>query len=140
MDAKDPTHKRLAIVGNAISQAYQIKAVLVVSACWTTYAKPCISCAPIPETLHDHPCDCLKNFEYEVPGCPHIAKHICTKLNTSGVSCTQDKNRGLDHGAWIAMHCLFPDSATAPPVCQLSLVEGYGTEEHLRIGNALDSL
>ena len=140
LDPMDPTQKRLAQVGAQINSQNELKAVVVVSACWTTEKKHCITTTPIPTTMHDHPCENMMDFDYPVPGCPHIAADIRRRLNEVDIGCTQDAKRGLDHGAWLALHCLFPDPEDCPPVCQLSLLEGYETGEHLDMGKALDEL
>jgi len=140
MDPQDPTHKRLAQVGSEIAAEHKIRVVLLVSACWTTDKRPCLTAAPDPVTMHEHPCQCLMDFEYPVPGCPHITKQIRKVLVDGGLQCTQDNKRGIDHGAWVAMHCLFPDPDQAPPVVQLSLINGYDTAEHLNMGKLLDPL
>jgi len=140
MDPKESTHLRLSKVSCEIQAKHKIKAVVVVSACYTTFKKHCITTTPIPATLHDHPCENMMDFEYTVPGCPSVGRDIASMLNGKGIQCTQDNHRGLDHGTWLAMHCLFPDPDEAPQVCQLSLVDGYDTDQHLRLGEALDEL
>merc|ERR1712070_109692 len=64
MDSKDPTHKQLAKVGQAITARHTIQAVVVISACWTTEKKHCVTTTPIPSTMHDHPAENMMDFEY----------------------------------------------------------------------------
>lgn len=140
MDPQDPTHKRLALVGAEVQAEHKIRVALVISACWVTDIKPCLTSNPVPVTMHDHPCSCLMDFEYPVPGCPHITKQVQKTLAEGGIQCTIDSKRGLDHGCWTAMHCMFPDPDKAPPVLQLSIVKGCDTETHLNMGKAIDKL
>lgn len=116
------------------------QAILVVSAHWETAGGPAVSLARQPETIHDFggfP-RALFEMQYPAPGAPEAAERAAALLEAAGIPVGRSATRGLDHGAWVPLRLMYPD--TDIPVAQLSIVRGAGPAEHRRIGQALAAL
>ncbi len=59
-------------------------------------------------------------------------------LQQNGIEAKENSKYGLDHGAWIPLHLIFPEGDI--PIVQLSLVDSLDPREHLKIGHALSPL
>lgn len=115
------------------------KAILVVSAHWET-AVPTVNAVDSNETIHDFggfP-RALYDLRYPAPGSPTLAAHIAERLRACGFDCNVDRRRGLDHGAWVPLLLMYPQSDI--PVLQLSVQPHLGPEHHLQVGHALAPL
>ena len=115
------------------------EAILVVSAHWDT-ARPAVSSAVEPETIHDFygfPPE-LYRLRYPAPGAPKLAERTAALLKTSGLATDIDPTRGLDHGAWTSLMLMYP--AADIPVTQLSIQSPLGPGYHVRLGEALRPL
>ena len=133
LDVSDPTHRFLSGLGTALGRP---KAVLVVSAHWEADA-PRVSSASRPETIHDFygfP-DPLYRLKYPAPGAPALAKRVEQLLGDAGMPAAVDAERGMDHGAWIALMLMYPEADV--PVTQLSVQVALGTGHHYQMGKAL---
>lgn len=114
-------------------------AIVVASAHWETM-RPQVSAAPRPATIHDFrgfP-DALYRIRYDAPGAPAVAERILGLLTAAGLPATVHPDRGLDHGAWVPLHLLFP--AADVPVLQISIQPDAGPAWHVRLGEALRPL
>jgi len=114
-------------------------AILVISAHWET-ATPTITVADVNTTIHDFygfP-RALYQLSYPAPGSQTLAETVSDLLCTAGLACQTDRQRGLDHGAWVPLLLMYPDADI--PVIQLSLQQGLGPAHHLQIGRALEPL
>jgi 4,5-DOPA dioxygenase extradiol len=114
-------------------------AVLVASAHWET-PRPSLSSTPRNTTIHDFggfPAP-LYELRYDAPGAPALADRASGLLREAGLSPELDRERGLDHGAWVPLRRAWP--AADLPVLQLSLQTALGPEHHLRLGQALAPL
>lgn len=114
-------------------------AILVLSAHWTT-THPRVSFSAAPVTLHDFAgfSPLLHAMRYAAPGAPALAERVRELLTAATIPVTGEKNRGLDHGAWIPLCALFPDADI--PVTQLSIQPHTDPVSHLRLGQALRPL
>jgi 4,5-DOPA dioxygenase extradiol len=99
-----------------------------------------VTTSPRPPTLHDFggfP-EALYRIRYPAPGDPALAAEVLEALQKSGLQGTGDPRRGLDHGAWVPLHLMFPDAGV--PVVQLSVQSDLGPAHHRAIGRALRPL
>ena len=115
------------------------KAILVVSAHWET-AAPTVSAVDRNETIHDFrgfP-PALYEMRYPAPGSPAVAARVAGLLRAADIDCSIDRNRGLDHGAWVPLLLMYPHASI--PVLQLSVQPHLGPGHHLRVGRALAAL
>ncbi len=131
-----PARAFLSQFGGAIARP---KAILVVSAHWET-SVPTVSAVDRNDTIHDFggfP-QALYALRYPAPGSPAVAARTSELLRASGIDCRIDRDRGLDHGAWVPLLLMYPHADI--PVLQLSVQPHLGTAHHLRIGHALAAL
>lgn len=115
-------------------------AIIVVSAHWETRGGPAVSLAQQPETIHDFGGFPRALFEMQYPasGAPEAAHRASALLEAHGIPVGRSAERGLDHGAWVPLHLMYPDADI--PVAQLSVVHGASPSAHERIGHALAAL
>jgi len=112
---------------------------LIVSPHWMTRDLS-VSGAAHPATIHDFggfP-RVLYEILYEAPGHPELADATVSLLAQAGWPVTLDRERGLDHGAWVPMLHLYPDADL--PVFQVSLPESLDAQGAWRLGEALKPL
>ena len=89
-------------------------------------------------TMHDHPAQALFGFKYTAETCASLGEQVRLALVAAGLDARDDdssKRRELDHGAWVALHSLWPDQAPCP-VVQVSL-HGGGVEDNFHLGQCL---
>jgi 4,5-DOPA dioxygenase extradiol len=111
------------------------KAILVISAHWyTNQTAVSMSSGIASETIYDFygfP-PALYEQTYESPSNNTLSKHIATLLDVPLIE------RGLDHGAWMPLHFLFPKANI--PIIQLSLNKNLPLSLHVKIGEQLQVL
>jgi 4,5-DOPA dioxygenase extradiol len=132
----DPTNRRLQEIG-VILQATAPKAIVCISA---HYIKSgfSVTAARSPTTIHDHPVEQLYSYHYPAHGDSALADRIVESLIQAGFDSELDRDRGLDHGAWIPLSLLFP--AAQIPVVQVALQQKYDLQLHFKLGQILQSL
>jgi len=109
-------------------------AVLCISAHWETNGAQ-VGAMAKPDTIHDFggfPEE-LFDVEYRAPGSPELAKEIIRTVSKFNI--TTDKNRGLDHGCWSVLRCMYPKADI--PVLQLSLNYAADTSFHYELAKEL---
>lgn len=117
------------------------KALLVISAHWETLEPTVNSLNGPNETIHDFygfpkP---MYDLKYPAPGAPDMAKRVKELLEQAGISrVKEDRNRGLDHGAWVPLMLMYPEANI--PVCQLSVQPQKDGTYHYNLGKALAPL
>ena len=135
-----PARDFLVALGRDIDARFgRPAAVVAVSAHWET-SVPAASIAASPATIHDFggfP-DQLHRMRYAAPGAPTTAQEVVRRLTAAGVEATTDRDRGLDHGAWVPLCLMYPDADV--PVTQLSVQPSRDPRHHHRIGEALRPL
>ena len=111
------------------------KAILVISAHWyTNQTAVSVSSGIAYETIYDFygfP-PALYELSYESPSNNTLSKRIATLLDVPLVE------RGLDHGAWMPLHFLFPKASV--PVIQLSINKNLPLASHVKLGEQLQVL
>ncbi|KAF3527107.1 hypothetical protein F2Q69_00048202 [Brassica cretica] len=117
------------------------KSILVISAHWDTKV-PTVNTVLRNSTIHDFygfP-DPMYKLKYEAPGAIELGKRVKELLMGEGgmKRVDEDKNRGLDHGAWIPLMLMYPEADI--PVCQLSVQSSQSGTYHYNMGKALASL
>lgn len=115
------------------------RAIIVVSPHWDTHI-PTVSVATQLETIHDFygfPQE-LYELQYPATGCPEVANEVVIALQAAGFEVAQDKEHGLDHGAWQPLRHMFPDADV--PIVPLSMQMHQGPAHAYRIGQALSAL
>jgi 4,5-DOPA dioxygenase extradiol len=115
------------------------RAILMISAHWGTM-QPTVGGNAQPHTMHDFggfPRE-LYSMAYPAPGAPALAYRTVELLGAAGIPAAIDRQRGLDHGAWVPLHLMVPDAQI--PVVQLSLQPQRGPAHHYRLGAALRPL
>jgi len=126
---------------NALGQALQRpEAILVISPHWMT-AEPRVTARERPSTIHDFSGfdPALYDIEYPAVGHPVLAGRVVELLAQAGwTSAATDRERGLDHGAWVPLLHLYPKADI--PVVQLSLPETLTGEQSFNYGRALSPL
>ncbi len=116
------------------AQLERPRAILVASAHWDT-ERPEVSAVATNDTIYDFygfP-PALYALRYPAPGDAALAAEIAGMLGAE-----LDRERGLDHGAWVPLLLMYPEHDI--PVMQLSLQSYLGPEHHLLLGKALASL
>ncbi|MHA2140852.1 MAG: 4,5-DOPA-extradiol-dioxygenase [Candidatus Thorarchaeota archaeon] len=119
---------------NLAAQIPTPKAILCVSAHWVSSGTFAATTSN-PETIYDFygfPEE-LYNMTYPAPGAPSIAKRIQRIVKVKPVFLNE--SRGLDHGTWIVLTRMYPDSNI--PTLQMSLDQTIDPQEHYDIGREL---
>lgn len=134
---ESPAHRFLLELGKTLPRP---TAILIASAHWESMGGPAVSLAEQPETIHDFggfPAQ-LYEIQYPAPGAPQVAAQAATLLEHAGFSVKRSPSRGLDHGAWVPLHLMYPQADI--PVAQISVVRGASPAEHEKMGKTLASL
>lgn len=92
------------------------------------------------ETMHDFAGfpEELCRLSYPARGDVTLSMAVQELLREEGIPCEEDAERGLDHGAWVPLLLLYPQSDV--PVTALSVHPRLAAEEQYRIGRALAPL
>jgi 4,5-DOPA dioxygenase extradiol len=136
----------LAIQDNAYTRAvaelgarYKPKAAVLFSAHWESRTQQ-VSGVERYRTIHDFggfP-DELYQIQYPAAGDAGLTGSVSRLLTEAGVSFQVDRQRGLDHGAWVVLRMLYPQADV--PVVAMSVNPHLAPHEQYRIGQALSSL
>ncbi|WP_266157946.1 dioxygenase family protein [Dyella silvatica] len=131
------------LTGERLSELARVlprpKAIVIATAHWLT-RQPQVGAAPTPETIHDFhgfPAP-LYQIRYPAPGAPELAARVQQRLDAAGLASSIDARHGLDHGAWVPLHLLYPQADI--PVIPLSIQPERDPAHHLAVGQALASL
>lgn len=72
----------------------------------------------------------MYQIKWTPAGSPDIAQRVVEALRAEGIECRGDPKHGLDHGAWVPLHLMYPEADI--PVLQLSLVDSFEPRLHFR--------
>ena len=117
----------------------QPRAIVIVSPHWQTEVAT-VGTADRLETIHDFygfP-EALYAIRYPASGCREGAEVVAAALAAAGLDVRHDRQRGLDHGAWVPLRLMYPDADV--PVIPLSLPRTATPAEACRLGLALAPL
>ncbi len=122
-----------------VSELGEPSAILVISAHWEE-VQATITSGNNPEIIYDYygfPAEAY-TIQYAAPGNPGLAKEIYALLMASGVPARLDDQRGFDHGLFVPLKLMFPQ--TRIPCIQLSLLKNLNPRMHISLGKAIASL
>jgi 4,5-DOPA dioxygenase extradiol len=127
--------RELAAWGQALPRP---RAIAVVSAHWKARPVTIGAVRPLPliYDFYGFP-ERFYRLQYPAPGAPELARRIQDLLAAARIACTEDPERGLDHGSYIPLMCMYPDADI--PVLQISL-PGESPADLLAFGRALAPL
>ena len=114
-------------------------AIIVISAHWEENIAT-ITSGKNPSLIYDYfgfP-EASYNIKYPCPGDPLLASRIHNQLKNAGIECKLDDQRGFDHGLFVPLTIMYPDADI--PCVQLSLLNNLDPAEHLKTGQALQTL
>lgn len=97
-----------------------------------TCRKPTVNVAERPPQIYDFygfP-DEMYQIKWTPAGSPEVASKVVDALRAEGLDCATDAKHGLDHGAWVPLHLMYPEADI--PVLQLSIVDSSDPETHFK--------
>ena len=115
------------------------KAILVITGHWEE-GEFTVSTSEKPPMIYDYygfPEHTYK-ITYPAPGSPELASRVKNLLSNGRFSVKEDSARGFDHGTFVPLALMYPDADV--PVVMLSMKSNYAPQEHIRVGEALQSL
>lgn len=136
----DPSHKSMIdFMTQLPSQLKTPDIILVISAHWEENEATVLG-AENPEMFYDYygfPKEAY-TITYPAPGSPGFAEKIVKLLEKNKIPAQIDPKRGFDHGLFIPLKLMYPD--TDIPCLQLSLLSSLDPEEHIAVGKALQEI
>ena len=114
------------------------RAIVVVSAHWEARPLTIGAIRPLPliYDFYGFP-EKFYRLQYPSPGAPEVAQRIRELLAAAHIPAIDEPERGLDHGAYIPLMCMYP--AADIPVLQISL-PSQNPKELWSVGRALAPL
>jgi 4,5-DOPA dioxygenase extradiol len=125
----------LAAWGKALPRP---SAIVVVSAHWEARPLAIGAIRPVPliYDFYGFP-ERFYRLQYPAPGAPGVAQRIRELLAAANLAFVDDPDRGLDHGSYIPLMCMYPQADV--PVLQISLPSEQPAEL-FAVGRALAPL
>ena len=114
------------------------KSILMVSAHWEERPTTLGATRPVP-LVYDFSGFPERYYQtrYAAPGAPELAARVRELLRQGSIAVTEDKARGLDHGAYVPLVAMYP--AADVPVLQISM-PGLDAKALFELGRALAPL
>ena len=127
---------RLTVLGQVLPRP---AAVLIVSPHWMT-REPRVMTTARPQTLYDFGGfdSALYEITYSADGSPALAARAIEILRAAGWPAAEERDRGLDHGAWVPLTYLYPRADV--PVFQISIPAHMDATSAFEYGRALAPL
>jgi|SRR5690554_139424 len=136
----DADHREMVSTLKALAaQIRKPSAILVISAHWEE-AQPTVTSGASPPLIYDYYGFPEKSYliQYPCAGEPALAQRVQAALSDAGLDAQQDAERGVDHGLFVPLKIMYPDADI--PCIQLSLLSSLDAEQHILLGEALQSL
>lgn len=136
----DVGHREMVSTLNAITaQIRKPSAILVISAHWEE-AQPTVTSGASPALIYDYYGFPEESYHIQYPcaGEPALAQRLYEALKHAGFDARQDAERGFDHGLFVPLKIMYPDADI--PCIQLSLLASLDAQQHIQLGEALQSL
>jgi aromatic ring-opening dioxygenase catalytic subunit (LigB family) len=132
----EPGHNELVTYLKELGRSLRPKAAIIVSAHWEADVAS-VQTAASPSMLFDYYGFPEESYTWQYPaaGNPALAGRLVEALKAKGIACSQDAERGFDHGLFIPLMLMWPEADI--PVFQLSLLSSMDAEAHLQLGRAL---
>ena len=133
-----PQHEAVAALRQLGNRKPEPHAIVMVSAHWI-HDPVGITTGEHLATIHDFggfP-DELYALHYPATGDDDLSSDIAQRLKSHGIANELKGQRGLDHGAWMPLYCMYPEAHI--PVVQVSLPAG-SWQELVQLGKALGPL
>jgi 4,5-DOPA dioxygenase extradiol len=113
-------------------------AIVVVSAHWEERPLAIGAIKPLPliYDFYGFP-EKFYHLQYPAPGAPGVAQRIRDLLAGANIACIDEPSRGLDHGTYLPLMCMYPGAEI--PVLQISLPSQVPAEL-FAVGQALAPL
>jgi 4,5-DOPA dioxygenase extradiol len=83
-----------------------------------------------PEELH--------RIKYPAHGCRETASKLRKMFEANGIAVNSEATRGLDHGAWVILHLMYPEANV--PVIEVSINPKLSPKEQYKIGQSITAL
>ena len=114
------------------------RAIVVISAHWEARPLSIGATRPLPliYDFYGFP-ERFYRLAYAAPGAPEVAQRIRELLAAARIPCVDEPERGLDHGTYIPLMCMYPEADV--PVLQISL-PSESPAELFAVGRALAPL
>jgi 4,5-DOPA dioxygenase extradiol len=114
------------------------RAIVVVSAHWEERPLSIGAVRPLPliYDFYNFP-EKFYRLQYPSPGAPEVAQRIRELMAAAKIPCIDEPERGLDHGTYIPLMCMYPQADI--PVLQISL-PSQQPDELFAVGRALAPL
>jgi 4,5-DOPA dioxygenase extradiol len=128
--------RTLHTMGSSLSD--KPNAILVISAHWLTRKGTYVAITEKPETIYDFygfP-QAMYDVQYPSPGSPEYAQEVKKAIPSTEVQ--EDKEWGLDHGAWTILKHAFPKAEI--PVFQMSIDYSKPAAYHFALAKELQVL
>lgn len=122
---------------NAWGRRHVPRAVIVMSA-RSSARSLIVSSNPSPPLVHDYVRDPAGPRGWASSGEPELARRTVEILQSAGLEASEDPLMGLDHGAWIPLQAIWPD--TAVKVVAMSIIVPSSPRTLMEAGRALKPL
>ncbi|MCB1355488.1 MAG: dioxygenase [Maritimibacter sp.] len=115
------------------------KAILMVSGHWEA-PEVRVQHSARPPMVYDYGGFPAHTYQisYPAPGAPALAEKTAQLIAAAGLPVALDDDRGYDHGTFVPAYVMYPEADV--PIYQVSMLESYDPEDHIRLGRALAPL